>query len=125
MNTPHSTPDNQLRQSLLDLAADISTHHTTPPASIIWLRAERRRRQLAIERATRPLRIMYALGIVVAIVAATFALHQSALTRSTSITSPWAWLSLATLVMLAGCSAMFLVGRSTGRTIRASNTPLH
>ena len=74
---PDPARPDPLRQELRRYAAGIAATHAAPPASIVWLRAERRSRRLAIERAERPLRIMQVLGLVCAVFAAAWMLRQS------------------------------------------------
>ena len=111
MNTPRQNPDTQLRQALLGLAEEISQTHTPPPAATIWLRAERRSRQLAIQRATRPLRLMYALATAAALIAAAFALYQSGPATTTFITPLLHWAAPAAILTLAGCWMLLRAAR--------------
>jgi EamA domain-containing membrane protein RarD len=108
MNNPLNRPANNpsdiaLRNALQGLAADIAHHHAPPPASIVWLRAQRRARQHAIARATLPLRIMSLIGLVAAIAFATFALRQSSAAALTSARVLLAWIAPALALILAGC----------------------
>jgi hypothetical protein len=112
MNTPRPNPDAQLRQALLGLAADISARQTPPPAATIWLRAERRSRQLAIQRATRPLRLMYAFAAAAALIAAVFALYQSGPATTTVLTQLLRWSAPAAVLILAGCWMLLRAGRT-------------
>lgn len=85
MNKPRNSPtDTALRNALQSLAADIAHHHTPPPASTVWLRSQRRARQLAIARATLPLRIMSAIALITAAAAAIFAAYQSSTISTTT-----------------------------------------
>ena len=115
MNTPHHNPDIQLRQALLGLAKDIAAGDPPPPAATIWLRAERRSRQLAIQRATRPLRLMYALATAVALIAAVFALYQSGPATTTVLTQLLRWSAPAAILILAGCWMLLRAGRTGPR----------
>lgn len=128
IQNPSQTPDAQLRQALLGLAIDISTHHQPQPYSSVWLRAERRARQAAIARATRPLRIMSALGVAAALLATAFALTQDTTSRSSYFAdidkSLIAWTALAFLLLLAGCWAMFWADKASNHTIHHHNPSL-
>ena len=104
MNSPHNNPtDTALRNALQSLAADIAHHHTPPPASAVWLRSQRRARQLAIARATLPLRIMSLISLITAAAAATFAACQPSTTTPAGPSSArlllnWAAPTLALLL---------------------------
>ncbi len=105
--------EDRLRDALRGYAARIAASHTVPPASGVWLRAERRRRRLAIERAERPLRIMQALGLVCAMIAAGWLLIQAGSVHplpsfgTVVLVSTFASL----LLVVAGCWAMVLASR--------------
>jgi hypothetical protein len=101
-----TNPDSQLRQALLGLAKDIAAGDPPPPASTIWLRAERRSRQLAIERATLPLRLMYALATTVAMIAAVLVLRQTGPAATSILTGLLRWSVPALALVLLGCWAM-------------------
>ena len=60
----------RLRQGLQGYAARMAATHAAPPAGMVWLRAERRRRRAAVERAERPLRVMQGVGVLCALAAA-------------------------------------------------------
>jgi len=108
MNNQNS--DTQLRQALLGLAEEISERHTAPASTTIWLRAERRSRQLAMERATRPLRLMYALALAAAVIVAAFALYESSPT--TTVLAPLLrWSAPAAILIVAGCWMLLRAGR--------------
>ena len=108
-----SLQEDRLRESLRGYAAKIATSHTVPPSSVVWLRAERRRRRLAIERAERPLRIMQALGLVCAVIAAGWMLFQAGSVHPLPAFGTVVLVSaLASLLLVvAGCSAMVLASR--------------
>jgi hypothetical protein len=115
MNTPSHNPNAHLRQALLGLADEISARHAPPPAASIWLRAERRSRQLAIQRATRPLRLMYALATTAALLAAVFALYQSGPATTTVLIQLLYWSAPAAIVILAGSWILLRAGRPDPR----------
>ena len=109
--------DTQLRNALQGLAADISANHQPQPASTLWLRAQLRdrqkTRQQAIARATLPLRLMSAVGIVAAILVAAFALHQSSTTPTTAaLRTLLTWTLLAAALVLIGCYILLRSDRS-------------
>ncbi|HEX4006521.1 MAG TPA: hypothetical protein VHX60_10130 [Acidobacteriaceae bacterium] len=108
-----SRQDEQLRQALRGYAARITQTHSVPEASVVWLRAERRRRRIAIERAERPLRIMQMVGLVCAALAAAWWLVRSDSLRSVpEIGTTGVMLALAAAVMIVGgCWTMVVVGR--------------
>jgi hypothetical protein len=85
VHTPNTAADAALRSALQGLATDIAAHHAPPPASTVWLRSQRRARQLAIARATLPLRIMSTISLTTAIAVAAFlAYHSSGALPGTS-----------------------------------------
>jgi len=109
--------DAAIRQTLRGLAKEIAEDKPAPPASLIYLRAEHRARQHAIARATLPLRIMQALGLIVAIIAAAWAIHQSLTTPSTTTqsltTTPLLkWAALALVLVIAGCWTLLHASRT-------------
>lgn len=105
--------DETLREALRGYSAKIAASHAVPPSSLIWLRAERRKRRLAVERAERPLRIMQALGLVCAVIAAGWILIQAGslhpLPSFGTAVLVAAFASL--LLVIAGCWAMVLASR--------------
>ncbi|HTW49171.1 MAG TPA: hypothetical protein VMD92_14560 [Acidobacteriaceae bacterium] len=110
--------DDLLRQGMRGYAAQIAATHTPPPAAGIWLMAERRRRRLAIERATLPLRIMQVVGLVCAVAAAAWLLSASRVSVSGLLhdveTLRAAILAMgcaSVLLVVAGCWTMLVVGR--------------
>lgn len=108
-----SRDDDQLRQSLRAYAARIGEARRVPPASMVWLRAERRRRRLAIERAERPMRIMQIIGIIFAACGAGWMLSRSgALHALPAIGNTDLVLMLACgLLVCAGCWTMWVAAR--------------
>jgi len=108
-----SLHDDQLRQALRTYATDISDTFAAPPASLIWLRAERRRRRMAIERAERPLRIMQAVGLVCAVFAVVWMIYRAGSFRQLpAISGTGLLLAVAcTFLVLTGCWTMLLASR--------------
>jgi hypothetical protein len=106
MTTPSRNPDLELRQALLGLAKDLAAGDPPAPASTIWLLAERRSRRLAIARATRPLRLMYALATVAALLAAVICLRHSGPASTALLTELLHWSVPALALVLLGCWAM-------------------
>jgi hypothetical protein len=110
--------DDLLRESLRGYAAKIAATHAPPPASGIWLMAERRRRRLAVERAALPLRIMQMVGLVCAVAVAVWLLRGSGMSGSGMLRDVET-LGAASVVMacgsvllvIAGCWAMLAAGR--------------
>ena len=120
------TPNNdaQLRKALLGLSDDIATHHQPQAASTLWLRAQQRARRQAIARAALPLRIMHAFGILAAILAAAFALHQSRTAASPSAFSTL-WIPLATVALVAGCATILVIGRHSNPAVKPTAAASH
>lgn len=117
---PDPARPDPLRQELRRYAAGIAATHAAPPASIVWLRAERRSRRLAIERAERPLRIMQVLGLVCAVFAAAWMLRQSGGLRALpgglhplpAMGTTMVSLAIATTILvIAGCWTMMSASR--------------
>lgn len=108
-----SRNDDQLRQSLRAHAAKIAVGRPLPAASAIWLRAERRRRRAAIERAERPLRVMQVIGLVMAACAAGWLLSRSdAFHQLPAIGMTGVALAMACgLLVCAGCWTMWVAER--------------
>lgn len=106
-----SLQDDQLRQAMRGYAASLAETHTAPASSLIWFRAERRRRRMAIERAERPLRMMQIVGVFCAFCAAAWMLYRSMSTVS-QIATPWLVLTIGgVLVTVAGCWTMVFASR--------------
>ena len=99
-------PDEQLRNALLNYSRDLQAE-PNPAASAVWLRAERRNRRLALERATRPLRIMQAVGLFCSMIVCVwvFSMHP------TASTSLLLWGALAIFLVIAGCWTMLQAAR--------------
>lgn len=108
-----SREDDGLRQALRGYAAEIAETHRAPEASAVWLRAERRRRRLAIERAERPLRIMQVVGLLCAACAAVWMLWRTdALHALPAIGTTGLMLGLAgAALVLGGCWTMVAASR--------------
>jgi len=108
--------DDRLRQGLRGYAAALAATQTAPPSSLVWLRAERRRRRAAVERAERPLRVMQAVGLVSGIAATGWLLVASGLDRA-SLGTPMLALAIAAPILAAGgCWAMVAASRGAARS---------
>jgi protein-S-isoprenylcysteine O-methyltransferase Ste14 len=110
--------DELLRQGLRKYAAQIAATHTPPPASGIWLMAERRRRRLAAERAALPVHIMQVVGVVCAVAVAVWLLRGTGVNGAgllhdveTLSTASLAMACGSILLAVAGCWAMLAAGR--------------
>jgi hypothetical protein len=116
MNHPNHPTEAQLRQALRGLASEIAAANPAPPAAAIYLRAQLldryRVRRLAIARATLPLRIMQALGLLFAILTAAWALHQSLTNQDHTAIPLLKWSALALLLVLAGCWTLLQASRT-------------
>lgn len=108
-----SRDDDQLRQALRAHAAGIAAARPLPAASAIWLRAERRKRRAAIERAERPLRVMQTIGLVIAACAAGWLLSRSdAFHQLPDLGMTGVALAMACCVLVcAGCWTMWVAER--------------
>jgi hypothetical protein len=105
--------DERLRQAMRGYAARMAATHAAPPAGMVWLRAERRRRRLAVERAERPLRVMQVVGLVFAALAACWALvRMSPAVQRPTVGAAMIGLAVTTAVLVAGgCWAMVAASR--------------
>ena len=115
--------DERLRQGLRGYAAQIAATHAAPPAQAVWLRAERRRRRLAVEQAERPLRVMQGVGLVCAIAAAVWmTVRWGAFDHPLPVVgTEMVALGVASVLMVAGgCWAMVRAGKSGGKTVAGS-----
>jgi hypothetical protein len=108
-----SHQDEQFRQAMRGYAAGLLECQPLPPASVIWLRAERRRRRLAIERAERPLRIMQAVGLVCAVFAAVWMLYRAGTLNQLSTVGSRGliWVVAGAMLMIGGCWTLVVVSR--------------
>lgn len=108
-----SLQDDKLRQALRGYAAVLAETHKAPEASLVWFRAERMRRRVAIERAERPLRIMQMVGVLCALCAAGWLLYRSvSASGSATIATPWLVLTIGgAFLIVAGCWTMMLASR--------------
>ena len=99
-------PDEQLRNALLSYSRELQAE-PNPVASVVWLRAERRNRRLALERATLPLRIMQAAGLLCSLIlcAWVFSMHAA------GGTALLLWGALAIFLVIAGCWTMLQAAR--------------
>jgi hypothetical protein len=98
--------DDRLRESLRNHAGKIAATYTPPPASGIWLMAERRRRRLAVERAALPLRIMQMVGLACAVAAVAWLMVASRVNGAGLVHGVEA---LGTASVVMACGSVFLV----------------
>ena len=105
-------PDDQLRHAFRAYATSLSVNHTPPPAAATFLRAERRRRRLAIERAERPLLVMQILGTLFATATIAWLAYRFAPHALPTLHPTYLALAIAcTVLVLAGCAAMLQASR--------------
>jgi len=112
---PRNDQDQFLARSLQCLAADISARHPVPAANPIWLRAQRERRRLAVERATQPLRLIEGLAFLCSLLLVTFLLRQSAPALITPAALELGGLGLA--IVLAGGCVLLHLARNPSRSV--------
>lgn len=118
MRSNQST-DDVLRQSLRAYAASVCAAGQVPPVSLVWFRAERRRRAEALRRAQRPVRIMQAIGLLCAVLAAAWGAFRfvptvliGALPARPEIAAPLLLLLTAgSGLVLLGCWGLLLASR--------------
>ncbi len=105
--------EDPLRQAMRGYAARLAFMHPAPPVSLVLFRAERRRRQLAIERAERPLRIMQIVCVVGVAFAAAWMLWRAAFVHARGAQGTDLLLMVcAGIVLIAGgCWTMLAVSR--------------
>jgi hypothetical protein len=113
--SPFSKQDELLTRSLQSLAADIAAHQTMPAPHPIWLRAQRERRRLAIERATRPLRVIETLAVLSSLALVAFLLHQSTPTTLTPTALELGGLAIA--IVLAGGFVLLHLARKPATSV--------
>ena len=99
-------PDEELRNALLSYSRELPAEPSST-AAIVWLRAERRNRRLALERATRPLRIMQILGLLCSMILCAWVVSM----HPANGTSLLLWGALAIFLILAGCWTMLHAAR--------------
>ncbi len=109
---PLTPQDELLTRALQSLSASIAVESQLPPAHPIWLRAQRERRRLAVERATRPLRIVESLAFLLSLLLAVFLIRQSAPTLLTPVALELGGLGLA-IVLAGGCVLLHLARKPT------------
>lgn len=110
-----SRDEERLRQGLRSYAARNAAGHAVPAAGLVWMRAERRRRRVALERAERPLRVMQGVGLVCALLAVVWiAVRWGAFDLPVpALGTEMLALGIATAALVAGgCWAMARVARS-------------
>ena len=108
MKTPLSSNEKLLCESLRSYAEELQ-RAPLPYANLVWLRAERRARREAIDRASRPLGMMRNAGLLAAGVATAWVLSRD----TGADTLVLLCVVAAALAILAGCGAMLYVGRHT------------
>ncbi|HTC73988.1 MAG TPA: hypothetical protein VK684_00340 [Edaphobacter sp.] len=74
---------------MLQTAAQLRAEDGMPPASLVWSRAQARRREVGLKRATRPLMAMRVLSVVYVILCAAWALRF--FWRSVSMELEFGW----------------------------------
>jgi predicted acyltransferase len=110
---PINHSDDPLRQAFRAYAATVSAAGQTPPVSLVWLRAARRRRALALRRAQRPVRIMQVIGLLCALLATGWGmLRFGSLPPAPNLDTPFLVLFIAgTGLVVLGCCGMLLASR--------------
>jgi hypothetical protein len=110
---PINKNDDPLRQAFRAYATSVAAAGQAPPASLVWFRAERRRRALALRRAQRPVRIMQAIGLLCALLAAGWGmLRFGSLPPRPALAAPLLVLLIAgSGLVLLGCWGMLLASR--------------
>jgi hypothetical protein len=96
-------------------AARLASTHSAPPVSLVWFRAERRRHQLAVERAERPLRVMQMLSVIGAALAAAWMLW-----RALQVDPPG---MPGTGLLLIVCAGIVLIAGGCWMMLAASRRP--
>lgn len=117
----NQSADDPLRQVLRAYAASVGAAGQAPPASLVWFRAERRRRAEVLRRAQRPVRIMQAIGLVCALLAAGWVaarfVHGSdfgSLPARPTLAEPLLLLLVAgSGLVLVGCWGLLLASRQS------------
>jgi hypothetical protein len=110
-------------QMLLLTASALREEHEPPAAGLVWRRAQVRRQEIALQRATRPLIFIRVLSVVYAVLSGTWLLHYFLRSGSMERISGWnvmpsetAWLGAAIAVLAIVVGALYLLhdGRRSG-----------
>ena len=109
---PSTPQDVLLTRAFQSLAASIAAEGEPPPPHLVWLRALRERRRLAIQRATRPLRMIEALAFLCSLLLVAFLLHQSSPLLLTHTTLELGGLAFA-IVVASGCVLLNLARKTS------------
>lgn len=107
---PNHSADDLLRQSLRAYAATVAAGGQAPPASLVWFRAERRRRAEALRRAQRPVWIMQAIGFLCALLVTGWAAIRFVHLGDFGSLPPHPILAEPFLVLLIAGSGLVLLG---------------
>jgi hypothetical protein len=100
--------------------------HEPPDADLVWRRAEARRKEIALKRATRPLIFMRVLGVVYAAVSVAWFLHYLWRAGFVELFSGWTVLqseatcfaaATAVLSIVIGAGYLLRDGRRTGEGV--------
>lgn len=105
--------DEAVRQALRGYAAHMRAGHALPAASLVRLRAERRRRQMARRRAEWPLRVMQGVATLCAAVMCGWCVSRvGSLPPMPAMGTPLLVLAVVTgLLVAGGCGAMLAASR--------------
>jgi hypothetical protein len=107
---------------LLQTASILRGEHAPSAAGLVWRRAQARKREIALKRATRPLIFMRCLSVAYVVVSAAWLLHSFWRSGSMKLISGWsvfqsetAYLGAAIAVLSIAIGAWYLIydsGRS-------------
>jgi hypothetical protein len=110
------TETHAVAEMLLQTASLLRVEHEPSAAGLIWRRAQVRKNELALKRATRPLIVMRAMSAVYVVFSAAWLLHYFWRSGSMESISGWngfldetAWFGVAIAVLAMAIGAWYLL----------------
>jgi hypothetical protein len=117
-------------QMMLQTASLVHVKLEPPAAGLVWRRAEARRKEIALKRATRPLVFMRVLSAVYVVLSATWLLHYFWRPDFVELLSGWnvfgsesAWFTgvIALLAIAIGAGYLLHDGRRSGEVVPSTS----
>jgi hypothetical protein len=113
--------ETQAVAQMLQTASRLHVEHEPSAAGLVWRRAQTRKNEIALKRATRPLIVMRAMCVVYVVFSAAWLLHYFWRSGSMGSISGWnvlqsetAWFGVAIAVLAMAIGAWYLL-RDGGR----------
>lgn len=112
----------RVAQLFLQNAASLSANNQPRAASHVWRQAQRRRQEMALRRATRPLLIMKALSLVYIVALAAWLLHNLTPALPTQLISNWtvtlsAGTAISVLLIVFGSGYFLYQEKRSGKAL--------